>query len=59
MGETAAEVKRRWKAEGARNAPIAKALGKQGLETSEWKEACRPVNGYKYGYGRRMGPRLK
>jgi len=60
MGETAAtEVKRRWNAEGARNAPVAKSLEKQGLETSEWKEACRPVNGYKYGYGRRMSPRLK
>jgi len=46
-GETAAtEVERRWNAEGARNAPIAKSLEKQGLETSEWKEACHPVNGY-------------
>jgi hypothetical protein len=47
-GETAAtEVKRRWNAEGARNAPIAKPLEKRGLETSEWKEARHLVNGYK------------
>ena len=46
-GETAAtEVKRRWNAEGARNAPIAKSLEKPGLETSECKEACHPMNGY-------------
>ena len=46
-GETAAtEVQRRWNAEGARNAPIAKSLGKPGLETSECKEACHSVNGY-------------
>ncbi len=46
-GETAAtEVKRRWNAEGARNAPIAKSLEKPGLETSECKEACHSVNGY-------------
>ena len=25
---------------------IAKSLEKQGLETSEWKEACNPGNGY-------------
>jgi hypothetical protein len=51
-GETAAtEVKRRWNAEGARNAPIAKSLEKQGLETSEWKEACHPVNGYPFSIG--------
>ena len=47
MGETAAtEVKRRWNAEGARNAPVAKSLEKQGLEAWKWKEACQPVNGY-------------
>jgi hypothetical protein len=46
-GETAAtEVKRRWNAEGARNAPIAKSLEKPGLETWEWKEACYPVNSH-------------
>ncbi len=46
-GETAAtEVKRRWNAEGVRNAPIAKSLEKPGLETSECKEARHPVNGY-------------
>jgi hypothetical protein len=48
-GETAGtEVQRRWNAEGARNAPIAKSLEKQGVETSEWKEACHPVNGYPF-----------
>ncbi len=47
MGETAAtEVKRRWNAEGAKNAPVAKSPEKQGLETSQWKEAHRPVNAY-------------
>jgi hypothetical protein len=50
-GETAAtEVQRRWNAEGARNAPIAKSLEKQGLETSECKEACHPVNGYQKSF---------
>jgi hypothetical protein len=49
-GETAAtEVKRRWNAEGARNAPIAKSLEKPGLEASKCKEACHPVNGYRIG----------
>ncbi len=48
-GETAAtEVKRRWNAEGARNAPIAKSLEKPGLETWKCKEACHPVNGYDF-----------
>jgi hypothetical protein len=52
-GETAAtEVKRRWNAEGARNAPIAKSLKKPGLEISECKEACHPVNGYPFSTSR-------
>jgi len=28
--------------------PIAKSLEKPGLETSECKEACHPVNGYRF-----------
>ncbi len=48
-GETAAtEVKRRWNAEGARNAPIAKSLEKPGLETSECKETRHSVNAYSF-----------
>jgi hypothetical protein len=48
MGETAAtEVKRRWNAEGARDAPVDKSLEKQGLEASQWKETHHPVIGYK------------
>jgi hypothetical protein len=59
-GETAAtEVERRWNAEGARNAPIAKSLEKQGLETLKWKEAGHPVNGYNFLLCRRCDDVLR
>ena len=49
-GETAAtEVQRRGNEEGARNAPVAKSLEKQGLETREWKKGCLPMKGYPLG----------